>query len=61
MLGQGTLGSLAKLGIGLGAGLVSLKYSRSDEAQADAVGAIIAYKAGYDPRSLASFFEKLEK
>jgi predicted Zn-dependent protease len=61
LLGQGTLGSLAKLGIGIGAGLVSLKYSRGDEAQADAVGAIIAYKAGYDPRALASFFEKLEK
>jgi beta-barrel assembly-enhancing protease len=38
-----------------------MKYSRGDEAQADAVGAIIMYKAGYNPRALAGFFEKLER
>ena len=38
-----------------------MKYSRADEAQADAVGAIIMYKAGYDPRQMALFFETLEK
>jgi len=36
-----------------------MRYSRADEAQADAVGAIIMYKAGYDPRYLARFFQKL--
>src|SRR5881394_3640110 len=61
LLGQGTAGTLARLGMSVGAGIVSLKYSRGDESQADAVGAIIAYKAGYNPRELASFFEKLEK
>jgi hypothetical protein len=57
----GTAGSLAKMGIQFGAGTLLMKYSRADEAQADAVGAIIMYKAGYDPRSLAEFFQKLEK
>ena len=43
------------------AGTLMMKYSRADKSQADAVGAIIMYKAGYDPRALAEFFEKLEK
>ena len=38
-----------------------MRYSRGDEAQADSVGAIIMYKAGYNPRALADFFEKLAK
>ena len=38
-----------------------LKYSRSDEAQADAVGAIIMWKAGLNPIALADFFETLAK
>jgi Zn-dependent protease with chaperone function len=61
LFGNSTVGSLARLGIQFGAGTLMMKYSRSDEAQADAVGAVIMYRAGYDPRALASFFEKLEK
>jgi beta-barrel assembly-enhancing protease len=61
VLGNGTVGSLARVGIGIGAGALSLKYSRGDEAQADAVGAIIMYKAGYDPKALPAFFQKLEQ
>jgi beta-barrel assembly-enhancing protease len=60
MLG-GAAGDLAKVGIQLGAGTLLMKYSRGDEAQADEVGAIIMYKAGYDPRAMAQFFEKLQK
>ena len=58
----GALGGrvIGTLGQGL-AGLFVLKYSREDEAQADAVGAIIMYKAGYDPIELANFFEVLSK
>src|SRR5262249_44021052 len=37
-----------------------LKYSRGDEAQADSVGAIILWKAGFNPVALADFFQKLE-
>ena len=61
VLGGGAIGSLARMGIQLGAGSLLLKYSRQDEAQADAVGAIIMYKAGFDPRAMAEFFQKLEK
>lgn len=57
----GAAGDLAQMGIQLGAGTLLMKYSRHDEAQADAVGAIIMYKAGYDPRALPQFFQKLEK
>jgi beta-barrel assembly-enhancing protease len=38
-----------------------MKYSRHDEAQADSVGAIIMYKAGYNPKAMADFFTKLEQ
>jgi hypothetical protein len=50
---------LANAGIQIGAGTVMMKYSRTDESQADAVGAIMMYKAGYDPRALADFFKTL--
>jgi beta-barrel assembly-enhancing protease len=61
IFGNSTIGTLARTGIQVGAGTVLLKYSRSDEAQADSVGAIIMYKAGYNPMELAHFFEKLAK
>lgn len=57
----GAYGGLAQMGIQFGAGSLLMKYSRQDEAQADSVGAIILYKAGYDPRAMADFFAKLEK
>lgn len=56
----GMLGALGQTGIQIGAGMVMLKYSRTDEAQADAVGAIILYRAGYNPMALADFFKTLE-
>jgi Peptidase family M48 len=56
----GTVGTLAQAGIEIGAGTLMLKYSRGDESQADAVGAIILWKAGINPVALADFFQKLE-
>src|SRR6516165_4626496 len=56
----GMLGELAQAGIQFGAQGLMLKYSRTDESQADAVGAIILYKAGYNPQALADFFKTLE-
>jgi Zn-dependent protease with chaperone function len=56
----GTLGTIAQAGIQIGAGTVMLKYSRGDESQADAVGAIILWKAGFNPVALADFFEKIQ-
>jgi Zn-dependent protease with chaperone function len=61
VLPQSGLGNLARMGVQIGAGGVLMKYSRGDEAQADSVGAIIMYKAGYNPQAMADFFETLAK
>src|SRR5262249_36702942 len=36
-----------------------MKYSRGDESQADAVGAMILYKANYNPQGMADFFQTM--
>lgn len=60
-LGSGSmLGSLAQLGIGIGANSVLLKFSRGAEQQADLLGMHTMAKAGYNPLEMARFFEKLE-
>jgi beta-barrel assembly-enhancing protease len=46
------LGNLAMAG-------VLLRYSRGAETQADVMGTQVLYDAGYDPRALADFFDKL--
>lgn len=61
VLPQSGLGALGRMGIQIGAGTMLMKYSRKDEAQADSTGAIIMYKAGYNPQAMADFFETLEK
>src|SRR6185503_19212519 len=45
--------------IQMGAEGLLMKYSRSDESQADAVGAVILYKAGYNPQGMADFFQTM--
>jgi hypothetical protein len=47
------------MGIQMGAEGLLTKYSRSDESQADAVGAVILYKAGYNPQSMVDFFKTM--
>jgi len=54
------MGQLSQLGIGLGAESVLLKFSRTDESQADIMGSHIMAEAGYDPDELAKFFEKIK-
>jgi Zn-dependent protease with chaperone function len=61
VLPQSGLGNLGRMGINIGAGTMLMKYSRADEAQADSTGAIIMYRAGYNPKALSDFFVKLEK
>jgi len=56
----GMVGQLGQMGIQMGAQGIMLKYSRADESQADAVGAVILYKAGYNPQAMADFFKTLE-
>jgi beta-barrel assembly-enhancing protease len=54
------MGQLSQLGIGLGAESVLLKFSRTDESQADIMGSHLMAEAGYDPDELAKFFEKIK-
>jgi hypothetical protein len=55
----GLVGQLGQMGIQMGAQGLMMKYSRGDESQADAVGSMILYRAGYNPQSMADFFETL--
>jgi Zn-dependent protease with chaperone function len=55
----GLVGQLGQMGIQMGAQGLLMKYSRSDESQADAVGATILYKAGYNPQSMVDFFKTM--
>ena len=59
VLGDGIGGRLASGAIQLGAGAISMSYSRADESEADLLGAQIMYDAGYNPYSMAEFFQKL--
>jgi Zn-dependent protease with chaperone function len=61
VLPDSTVGNISRGAINIGAGTILMKYSRKDEAQADAVGAVIMYRANYNPRAMADFFETLEK
>ncbi len=60
-LGNSTAARLAEAGLGVGLNGLFLKFSRTDESQADALGARIMSEAGYNPIEMANFFEKLEK
>ncbi len=51
-------GTQAALSIGVP--VAFMKFSRNFEAQADFLGMEYMYKAGYDPQSFISFFEKVE-
>ena len=55
----GMLGQLGQMGIQMGAQGLMMKYSRGDESQADAVGAMILYKAGYNPQGMVDFFKTM--
>lgn len=57
----GWAGSLAQMGISIGAGSVFTKYSRDAETEADMVGAQIIYDTGYDPQAMVTFFQKLKE
>ncbi len=44
---------------GMGEQLLSLRFSRDDEAQADALGLVLAARAGYDPRAGVTLWQKM--
>jgi predicted Zn-dependent protease len=58
--GNSATAMLAQLGAGFAAKSILLKYSRTDESQADIMGTQILYDSGYDPRAMAQFFEKIQ-
>jgi beta-barrel assembly-enhancing protease len=60
LFGGSAGGALLSQGVAVGAVGLLLHYSRSDETQADVLGTQAIYDAGYDPRAMAQFFEKLE-
>jgi predicted Zn-dependent protease len=56
----GVAGVGARQAAGIGIPVTFLKFTRSQEAEADYLGAQYMYKSGYDPSAMLSFFEKLQ-
>ncbi len=54
--GLGGLGDMAAQGA---ANVMTLKYGRSDETEADALGLLLAARAGYDPRAGVALWQKM--
>jgi predicted Zn-dependent protease len=58
VLGLGQIGDLAA---NVGTQLISLKYSRDDENEADLVGLELAARAGYSPDAAVTLWDKMAR
>jgi len=56
----GPAGIAARQALGIALPMTFLKFTRGYEAQADYLGIQYMYKAGYDPNSFVTFFEKIQ-
>ena len=56
VLGMGSLGDAA---LGMGAQLLTLRFSREDETEADLVGMDLAARAGHDPAAGVTLWQKM--
>ena len=59
ILGNSQIGQYVQQGLLQGSQLLTLKYSRTQETEADALGVQYLRRAGYDPRAMASVLQSL--
>jgi predicted Zn-dependent protease len=53
------LGNTGRMFADLGGQLLTLRFSREDEAQADALGLVLGARAGYNPRAGVTLWQKM--
>lgn len=59
VLGDSAIGGMLQKGIGTGSQLLTLRFSRTQETEADDLGIRYLAKAGYDPTAMASMLASL--